>query len=733
MRNRKGSIRKKIRRAFLIVSVISLAVSGAIAVIGMLNLRNAAVNSGNDIGGQAARSSYDALVNQALNDIAALSQAKAQVIDSELGKTAGTLENLAGVLSKMYQNSENYKDLPFNHPRFNTGKKREMQWMLSPGMTAATTGLEQDLAYAGVLNETFLQGNMQPLYETVMSADPSISSIYTTSKSGVNTGYDDKSLAKLSDNIATDVFECRNLTWYRMAAESLGAYVTDTYRDSFGRGLTVTMSTPYYGAGHEFLGVMGLDMLIDDLTEHVLSATVGESGYAVLLKAWNTDAAQIIAAPGLDEANEDNMRVFLGSAADEILNSMKANMSGVMESALSQGGQEAGVYVVWAQVKLTGWTYAFVVPTEDITAPSVHLRDDIGAMTDAAVRAADMQIVTSLSILAALILGVMAAVAFVAMGVSKRITGPVTLLASDIRAIGDGNLEYKSNIGTGDEIEDLSLSFQRMTIELKEYIGNLARVTAEKERIGAELDVANKIQASMLPSIFPPFPNRKEFDLYASMEPAKEVGGDFYDFFLVDDDTLAVVMADVSGKGVPAALFMVIAKTLIKNNAQSPKSPKEVFEAVNDILCENNDAGMFVTAILGYLDIPTGRFAFVNAGHNPPLLWSGGQFDWLKAKAGFVLAGMAGMSYAQHEVILAPGDELFLYTDGVTEAANHEGEFFGNQRLLSAVNRHLNLPLREFAVSVKHEIGLFAQGAEQADDITMLVLRYDGGQPTWTN
>jgi sigma-B regulation protein RsbU (phosphoserine phosphatase) len=248
----------------------------------------------------------------------------------------------------------------------------------------------------------------------------------------------------------------------------------------------------------------------------------------------------------------------------------------------------------------------------------------------------------------------------------------------------------------------------------------------------AELNVASKIQQDMLPCLFPAFPDRAEFDIYATVQPVKEVGGDFYDFFLVNDNTLAVVIADVSDKGIPAALFMVITKTLIKNSSLSGMSPKEVFEAVNNMLCENNESGMFVTAFLGYLDIPSGKFTYVNAGHNLPLLRSGNvtptdkRFSWLTAKPGFVLAGMEDMFYRQDEIVLQPGDELFLYTDGVTEAINRENKLFNNPRLLEKVNEYLDLPLKEFIVSIKREVERFADGVEQADDITMLALRYKG-------
>ncbi|MDR0951860.1 MAG: SpoIIE family protein phosphatase [Oscillospiraceae bacterium] len=266
---------------------------------------------------------------------------------------------------------------------------------------------------------------------------------------------------------------------------------------------------------------------------------------------------------------------------------------------------------------------------------------------------------------------------------------------------------------------------------LQGYISDFTKVTADKERIATELNVATQIQTSMLPSIFPPFPDRSEFDVYASMLPAKEVGGDFYDFFLIDNNTLAIVMADVSGKGVPAALFMVIAKTLIKNNAQYEKTPQEVFEIVNNLLCENNEAGMFVTCFMGFLDLTTGDFTFVNAGHNPPLLRrSGEKFEFLEVRRGFVLAGMENMFYRESKLTLSPGDELFMYTDGVTEATNRSDELFSDPRLLEVANKYAGSELKEFTVSVKREIDAFADGAEQADDITMLILRFTGSEPT---
>lgn len=251
--------------------------------------------------------------------------------------------------------------------------------------------------------------------------------------------------------------------------------------------------------------------------------------------------------------------------------------------------------------------------------------------------------------------------------------------------------------------------------------------SADKQQIASELSVATHIQTSMLPRIFPAFPAQKEFDIYAMTNPAKEVGGDFYDFFLVDDDHLAVVVADVSGKGIPAALFMVIAKTLIKDHAQRGTSPDVVFTEVNRLLCEANDEGMFVTAWLGVLELSTGHLSYVNAGHNPPLLRrAGGGYDYLRTRSGFVLAGVEETRYHSCSLELAPGDALFLYTDGVTEATDAEKQLYGEERLAAALNSHKDYAPKELLSAVRDDVEAFVGQAPQFDDITVLSLCYYG-------
>ncbi len=309
--------------------------------------------------------------------------------------------------------------------------------------------------------------------------------------------------------------------------------------------------------------------------------------------------------------------------------------------------------------------------------------------------------------------------------VRNMVTKPIGKLTKFTEEITRNNsFENQSiELHTGDEIESLSQSFNFMLAELTEYISNLSKMTAEKERIGAELDVARHIQASMLPCVFPPFPERHEFDIYATMTPAKEVGGDFYDFFFIDDDHLALVMADVSGKGVPAALFMMISKTLIKSIAQNRHSPSSVLEKVNNQLCENNEAEMFVTVWLGILEISTGKMKCVNAGHEfPAIKRKDGQWELYKDKHGFVVAGMENAKYKEYELQFNPGDKLFVYTDGVAEATDSNNVLYGTDRMIDALNRAKDKSVKELLEFVHSDVDLFVGDADQFDDITMMTL-----------
>ena len=325
------------------------------------------------------------------------------------------------------------------------------------------------------------------------------------------------------------------------------------------------------------------------------------------------------------------------------------------------------------------------------------------------------------------------AVALAILMMRRTVTRPLRMLsrATDEFAASGEDVTRDSVIDlpirSQDEIGDLYRKTQTMQIRLLDYMDHLTKVTQERERISAELNVATQIQADMLPRIFPPFPERKEFGLYATMDPAKEVGGDFYDFFLVDDDHLAMVVADVSGKGVPAALFMVIAKTLIKNRAQMGDSPSDVLRNVNNQLCEGNEAELFVTVWLGILEISTGKGWAVNAGHEHPVIRrAGGSYELIVYRHSPAVAVMSGMRFPQHEFHLDPGDALFVYTDGVPEATSEAQELFGTDRMLDVLNSNKDLTPEKMLPEMHRQIDLFVGKAPQFDDITMLLMEYHG-------
>ncbi|MCR4708927.1 MAG: serine/threonine-protein phosphatase [Clostridiales bacterium] len=287
--------------------------------------------------------------------------------------------------------------------------------------------------------------------------------------------------------------------------------------------------------------------------------------------------------------------------------------------------------------------------------------------------------------------------------------------------------ENLSMIKAKNEIGELSSDVTDLTIEIDNYLDEISTITKERERLGAELELASSIQSSQLPNIFPAFPDRKEFDIYATMDPAKAVGGDFYDFFMVDDDHLCMVIADVSGKGIPAALFMMASKIIIGNNAMMGKSPAKILHDANNSICKHNSEEMFITVWLGILEISTGRLVSANAGHEYPMVRrKDGLYETLKDSHGFILGGMEGVKYKETEIFLEPGSSVFVYTDGVPEATASDKSMFGNDRLLKALNQEPDADPEGTLKNIRKALNDFVKEAEQFDDVTMMNLLYIG-------
>ena len=315
--------------------------------------------------------------------------------------------------------------------------------------------------------------------------------------------------------------------------------------------------------------------------------------------------------------------------------------------------------------------------------------------------------------------------------IHRKLIRPVKRITDEAGRFAEENVQgakkLTESIRDRDEIGLLAGSIDHMEEQIVGYIADMTRIAAEKERISTEMMLATRIQAAMLPSVFPPFPDRTDLDIYAVMDPAKEVGGDFYDFFFIDDDRLCLTIGDVSGKGVPAALFMMAVKILMQDLAMSGLGPAKLLETINERVCAKNTEQMFVTIWLGILDLRDGRLTAANAGHEYPVLKRpDGGFELYRDRHSLVVGGMEGVRYREYELTLEPGAKLFLYTDGVPEATDAKGELFGNGRMLEALNGVPGAPAKQLLQSVRQAVDRFTGDAPQFDDLTMLCLEYYG-------
>lgn len=677
MEQKRQPIRKKVQRMVLLISIASLLLTSAVGLSSMLRIKG---------------DSEDALIRQMNQNLLNVVKDKAALADSELGKYADSIQDFAAYIHGLYRSPENYVQREVLPPDAANAGICTMQRYMA----------DADLSVEDTAQERALLGNLEQLWAPVFTGSGDIiTTIYVGTESGFLLSYDERSDLGVEPGSDESYFDYYQSSWYTSARDAGGVVFTDTYPDSYGRGLMISCASPFYDESDRFAGVVCMDILIGDLTSHVIDVDLGEGAYAFLVSG----SGDIIASAVMEDADAAFENILdVSSAVYEASGPIMSGETGAMLSG--------GVYYAYTPVSSANWKFCVHIPESLVLAPVKAMERNIVAA-----------IIAFIVILALIIL----CVVLMVRRFSRNLTAPLIALGKDVQTISSGDLDYRAEIRSNDEIGDLAKSFNGMAASLKEYIENLTAVTAEKERIGAELDVATHIQKSMLPCIFPAFPDRKEFDVYATMNPAKEVGGDFYDFFMVDDTHLAVVMADVSGKGVPAALFMVIGKTLIKDHTEPGISLGDVFSDVNNMLCDSNSEGLFITAFEGVLDLVTGEFRYVNAGHEPPYICKQGEgYEAYRIKAGFVLAGMEDLRYREGSLQLSAGDRIFLYTDGVTEATDAENQLYGSERLHRVLNDHLDANPEALLAAVKADVDRFVGDAPQFDDITMLCMEYRG-------
>ena len=514
--------------------------------------------------------------------------------------------------------------------------------------------------------------------------------------------------------------------WYTGAVEAKGMYFTDVETDNFTGEIGICCSMPVYVEG-ELAAVVGCDLFLDSMQTGIASLEE-DSGFVCVIN----QEGRVIFSPkttGTFSVLKSSEAADLRESEDEELAEfVKAALQGDTDIHLVQAeGKEW--YMAASPLSTVGWVVVRLVDKEMTDMPMQMMQEQHEEIVTES-RETFRNNISHARTMILVLLGMICVIACAAsISVSKRIVRPLNTITKRITTLGGDHIQFQMEdvYRTGDEIEVLAESFADISRKTVHYMEEIRRVTAEKERIDVELSMANAIQASQLPNIFPAYPERDEFDIYATMKPTKEVGGDFYDFFLSDPEHLCMVMADVSGKGIPAALFMMIAKTLIKNRIQGGESLGEAIANVNNQLLEGNEMNMFVTVWICRINLETGKGTALNAGHeHPALRRKGGRYELVLYRHCAAVAAFENMPFKEHEFELHPGDSIFVYTDGVPEAANGKDELFGTDRMLEALNKDPNATLRATLKNVADSIEDFADGADQFDDLTMLGFTYNG-------
>lgn len=474
---------------------------------------------------------------------------------------------------------------------------------------------------------------------------------------------------------------------------------------------------PVYSPDGQLQAVIGTDLFLDEVETYLRKSQV--EGESLLLVDQNGHAAIAPLVERFPMAEAD-WTGDLRASQTELLAAIVSDALEGKETGVQQGQLQNGAYYIFAApIKTTGWILVTAYSKEMASQPVAMLQQSYSQIeeeTTLAYRSNTNRSRQTAIVLLLVVAGLMLTGSII---LGTRIVKPLNTITRRISQLSEDNLEFKMEDAyrTGDEVEELARSFAAISHKTVEYLDTVQRVTAEKERLGTELSLATQIQAAMLPHIVPAFPDRKDFDVIGSMDPAKEVGGDFYDYFLVDDDHLCLVIADVSGKGVPAALFMMASKIILQSVAMLGGTPAEILTKTNEAICSNNEAQMFVTVWVGILELSTGKLTCSSAGHEYPVIKrADGQFELYKDKHGFVIGGMDGLRYQEYVLQIHPGDKVFVYTDGVPEAMNADKELFGTERLVNALNEQPQSAPFDILKNVRRAVDDFVQEAEQFDD-----------------
>ena len=504
-------------------------------------------------------------------------------------------------------------------------------------------------------------------------------------------------------------YEYFYMDWYQIPKMTNAPYWSEPYYDEGGGNiLMTTYSVPFYtikGGKRIFSGIVTIDVSLAWLTEIMSSVKILETGYAFLLSRNGV----IITHPNKDYVMNESI-FTIAKENDQpgmrlIGRAMIKGKSNFEAADFHSKWHSGKLWIIYKGLPSSHWSLAVIYPDNEMFASLYKIN----------------------IILVLLILVGLSLLSFFTIKIINDLTAPLKHFADSARLIAAGNFDVQlPEIKTEDEMKELYNSFSFMQKELAEYIVTLKDTTAAKEKIESELRIAREIQMSMIPHIFPPFPDLPEVDVYAILKSAKEVGGDLYDFFVIDGNKFCFAIGDVSGKGVPASLFMAVTRTLVRSISDKEFSPAAIVSTLNNSLALNNESSMFVTFFLGVLNLETGELSYCNAGHNPPVIIRKDGSAVMIEKTKFIpVALFEDFQYEELTLQLRHGDKVFLYTDGVTEAENADNKLFGDEKLMEIVRENIAVSPRELINKVEEAVAIHVNGFTQSDDITMMTIFYN--------
>ena len=714
-----GGLRFKILRLCVFLVVFAVSVFAIIVVLQLRSLFRSSEKAGAKSADLIKEVSSRYVRNSVEQRLLTNAGYAAELIDGQFWTFAHDYDLLAAQVEDVFRHPKQYKETPVFRP----DRKNDGQYTLQ--LILSDPKRDPDPETYSMLRRL---ANLEPMMEEIIRGNRGILvDCYIALPDGSLLTLDAYSAAKFDEDGKLLPFDGRSRPWYKNAVKEGDISYTLTRHSYFSNVPEMVFGVPVYVNGR-LVAVLEGCCLLSELQEGVQSFAGEEGEIPVLIGSDGLILYSPIQSGDL--AMNEELTARVQDIRDEKLKTL-VNHALDGEDGFSKIDLNGKSYfVAYKPIESIGGTAMIFIPKRAAQRLSNALVKETNKITEGmlAEYAKSFRMSTILSLLVVILLianAVLSATIF-----SGKLLKPITVMTNRVKELTAGDsfvFEMDDAYRTGDEIEVLAETFGELSERTRGYIKEIMEVTAEKERIGAELNVATRIQADMLPGNFPLFPDRTEFDLYASMTPAKEVGGDFYDVFFVDYDHLCVVMGDVSGKGVPAALFMVISKTMLKNRAQMGGRPSEILFDVNNSLCEGNKEMMFVTAWMGILSLSTGEMAMANAGHEYPVVRrKEKEYEEYQDEHGFVLGGMRNMKYTDTMLSLAAGDEVFVYTDGLPEATDAQGKRFETKRMLEALNTHQGDSPETLLRHVAEDVKRFVGDAPRFDDLTMLAFCYNG-------